>query len=150
MLAALDDQSDARGPDRRGDLDEGTLTALGKLSEGLETVERARGHLYSFHQLCGTADFKLGAAADAFREAGHDGIAGELEADIVGRNVLEGRWSFQIIEDYDDTTARSCASASAPCGSSSPPGAPATVLVRPKQIVLRPAVEEDTTEEPLA
>jgi hypothetical protein len=99
---SLDDSDDARGPDRRGDLDDATLEALGKLSEGMEYVERARGHLYSFHQLSGTADLTIGKAADAFREAGHDAIADEIETELVGRNLLEGRWSFQIVEEYDD------------------------------------------------
>jgi hypothetical protein len=32
------------------------VAALGKLSEALEPVEHARGLLYEFHRLCGTAD----------------------------------------------------------------------------------------------
>lgn len=100
---ALDDHDDARGPDRRGDLDEATVNALGKLSEGMEFVERARGHLYAFHQLSGTADRTIGEAVEAFRAAGHDAIADEIATDLVGRNLIEGRWSFQIVEDYDDT-----------------------------------------------
>jgi hypothetical protein len=79
-----------------------TIAALGKLSEALETCERARGHLYAFHQLTGTADIQLGDAVVALREAGHDVIADRLECDLVGRNVLQGCWTFQIIEDYDD------------------------------------------------
>ena len=34
---------------------------------------------------------------------GHDAIADRLEDVLVGRNVLEGRWTFQIIEEYDDS-----------------------------------------------
>jgi hypothetical protein len=79
-----------------------TIAALRILSEALETCERARGHLYAFHQLTGTADFELGDAARALREAGHDAIAGRLEQDLIGRNVLTDRWTFQILEDYDD------------------------------------------------
>ena len=80
-----------------------TIGALGKLSEALETCERARGHLYSFHQLTGSADIELGGAVKALRQAGHDEIAGRIEAELIGRNVLPGRWTFQIVEDYDDT-----------------------------------------------
>ena len=40
---------------------EATVEAVGKLTEALETTERARGHLYSFHQLTGSADLALGA-----------------------------------------------------------------------------------------
>jgi hypothetical protein len=84
-------------------VDDTTVAAVGKLSEALETTERARGHLYSFHQLTGTADLQLGEAVDGLREAGHDELADRLERDLVGRNVLPGRWTFQIMEDYDDT-----------------------------------------------
>jgi hypothetical protein len=80
-----------------------TVEALGTLSEALETVERARGHLYSFHQLTGSADIQLGQALDALRAAGHDGVADPIERDLLGRNVLAGRWTFQLIEEYDDT-----------------------------------------------
>jgi hypothetical protein len=79
-----------------------TVGALGRLSEALEACERARGHLYSFHQLTGTADCKLGQAVQALREAGHEKIADRLDNELLGRNVLDGRWTFQVIEDYDD------------------------------------------------
>ena len=79
------------------------VEALGKLSEALETTERARGHLYSFHQLTGAADLQLGQACDLLREAGHAATADRIERELVGRNVVEGRWTFQIVEEYDDT-----------------------------------------------
>jgi hypothetical protein len=84
-------------------VDDATVDAVGRLTEALETVERARGHLYSFHQLTGEADFKLGDAADRLRAAGHTALADRLDREIVGRNVVEGRWTFQVVEAYDDT-----------------------------------------------
>lgn len=88
---------------RRPDgVSDATVSAVGKLSEALECVERARGDLYSFHQLMGHADLLLGDAVDELRDAGHDDIADTLETDMVGRNVMEGRWTFQIVEDFDD------------------------------------------------
>ena len=83
-------------------VDDATVDALGKLSEALETVERARGHLYTFHQLTGSADIALQGAVEALRDAGHDDLADRLERELVGRNVIEGRWTFQVVEDYDD------------------------------------------------
>lgn len=80
-----------------------TVDAVGKMTEALEFVERARGHLYSFHQLIGHADLLLGEACDALREAGNDAVADRLETDMIGRNVLEGRWTFQVVEEFDDT-----------------------------------------------
>jgi hypothetical protein len=84
-------------------VDDATVHALGKLSEALETCERARGHLYSFHQLTGSADIELGEAVEALRAAGHAAIADRLTDELIGRNVLAGRWTFQIVEDYDDS-----------------------------------------------
>ena len=79
-----------------------TVEALGALSEALETTDRARGHLYTFHQLTGSADLRLGEAVDGLRKAGHDGLADRIESELVGRNVITDRWTFQIVEDYDD------------------------------------------------
>ncbi|MFK0214358.1 MULTISPECIES: hypothetical protein [unclassified Streptomyces] len=84
-------------------VDEKTVRALGALSKALETTERARGHLYGFHQLTGTADFELGDAVRLLREAGHEELADRVERDIVGRNVIPGRWTFQIVEEYNAT-----------------------------------------------
>lgn len=79
-----------------------TVEALGKLGEALETVERARGALYEFHQLSGGADLTLGEAAVLLEKAGHTETAERLRSEVIGRNVIEGRWTFQIVEDYDD------------------------------------------------
>ena len=90
--------------------DDATVAALGKLSEAFEVVEEARGLLYAFHRRCGSADLALGEAVDQLREAGHGDLADQIERELVGRNVLEGRWSFQIVEEYDDTYwSRFCA-----------------------------------------
>ncbi len=50
----------------------------------------------------GRADLLLGDACDKLRDAGHDAIADRLASELVGRNVLYGRWTFQIVEDFDD------------------------------------------------
>lgn len=83
-------------------VDDATVEATGKLSEALEWVERARGHLYEFHQLMGHADALFGEAADQLRAAGHEALAAHMEEDVVGRNVLAGRWTFQVVEEFDD------------------------------------------------
>jgi hypothetical protein len=85
----------------RPDLDDTTVEGLGKLSEALETVEQARGLLYGFHQLTGKADLLLQDAVELLRKAGHSGLADDLDRDLVGRNVIADRWTFQIVEDYD-------------------------------------------------
>jgi hypothetical protein len=86
----------------RPDLDDTTVEGLGKLSEALETVDQARGFLYAFHQLTGKADRQLQEAVELLRKAGHDALADDLDRDLVGRNVIADRWTFQIVEDFDD------------------------------------------------
>lgn len=98
----MTDQPQDEQHSRPEGLDDATVEAVGAVSEALEWVERARGHLYSFHQLMGRADLLLGEACDKLRNAGHDAVAERLEAEVVGRNVLYGRWTFQIVEDFDD------------------------------------------------
>ncbi len=95
-----DDQQPIRQrPDGVGD---DVVEAIGKLSEAFEHIERARGHLYGFHQLMGHADLMLGEAADMLREAGLVDDGDHVEDWLVGRNVLDGRWTFQIVEEFDD------------------------------------------------
>ncbi|MGW0330299.1 hypothetical protein ACWD0J_00235 [Streptomyces sp. NPDC003011] len=79
------------------------VQALGSLSKALETTERARGHLYSFHQLTGTADLELDRAVELLRKADHAEWAEKVETEVLGRNVIPGHWTFQIIEAYDAT-----------------------------------------------
>ncbi len=86
----------------RPDLDDTTVEALGKLSEALETLDQARGQLYGFHQHSGKADLLLQDAVELFRKAGHTALADDLDRDLVGRNVIADRWTFQIVEDYDE------------------------------------------------
>ncbi len=90
--------------DRRpSGVDDDTVEAMGTLGEAVEWMERARGRLYDFHQMCGRVDLLLGDAADELRAAGHAELADEIDEHLVGRNVIEGRWSFQIVEEYDAT-----------------------------------------------
>jgi hypothetical protein len=96
--AAVDDSAHRR-PARAGDA---TVAAVGKLSEAVEWLERARGRLFDFHQMLGHVDFTLGDAADLLREAGHSPDADLVETELVGRNVLDGRWTYQVVEEFED------------------------------------------------
>jgi hypothetical protein len=78
-----------------------TIQGVGKMSEGLERIERARGALYDFHQMIGGADKMLAEAADILEDAGCKEQAARIRQDLVGRNVLPGCWSFQIIEGFN-------------------------------------------------
>ena len=79
-----------------------TVEALGKLSAALDHVEDARGHLYAFHRLMGSAETTLEEATDMVRDAGHTDLADALDAQALGQNPLPGMWSFQMVEEFDD------------------------------------------------
>jgi hypothetical protein len=78
-----------------------TVEALAKLSAALEDAEDARGHLYAFHRLSGRADLDLQDAVRSLRDAGHEHAADVITEVLVGRDVLPGMWTFQIVEAYD-------------------------------------------------
>ncbi|OXM52979.1 hypothetical protein [Amycolatopsis alba] len=89
-------------PESRSEPDDATVDAVGKLVAAFETVEQARGHLYAFHHLTGSADFALDEATDALRKAGHPEWAERIRTELTWLNVLPERWTFQLIEEYDD------------------------------------------------
>lgn len=98
----------ARRPDRPvarervAGTDDATVEALGKLSAALEVVEHARGLLYGFHRMTGEADLALQEALTALSEAGHDPLAQNISRTLVGRDVIDDRWTFQLVETYDE------------------------------------------------
>lgn len=78
------------------------VEAAGKMSEALETLERAWGHLLSFHQLLGETDLSLDDVIETLDATGHGALADGIRTELLGRNVLAGRWTFQVIEEFDD------------------------------------------------
>jgi hypothetical protein len=106
-MSLVDRYGSARHPERpvqreRPDgLDDATVSALGKLSKALEVVENARGMLYQFHRMSGTADLTLQEAVRELREAGHRDLADDIAEVLVGRDVLPGMWTFQIVDGFD-------------------------------------------------
>ncbi len=78
------------------------VVAAGKLTEALERLERARGALYTFHQLIGSADEQLDEVVELLRGTGHDALADGITEELLGRNVLAGRWTFQLLEEFED------------------------------------------------
>ena len=80
-----------------------TVEAVGKLSEAFEVIEDARGQLYDFHRKIGMADLALGEAVGLLREAGHARARrADRRPSSLGRNILAGRWTFQVLEEFED------------------------------------------------
>ncbi len=88
--------------ERPDETDDETVEAVGKMTEALEWVERARGDLYEFHQKMGHADAMFATAAGKLRDAGHNELADDVMRDVSGMNVLHGRWTFQIVDEFDE------------------------------------------------
>ena len=82
-----------------------TVEALGKLSAALDHVEDARGHLYAFHRLMGSAETTLEEATAMVRDAGHTELADALDEQALGQNPLPGMWSFQMVEKFAEKGA---------------------------------------------
>jgi hypothetical protein len=96
---------------RPHDASDATVEAVGKISEAFEVIEDARGQLFNFHRKVGMADLALGDAVGLLRKAGHDELADQIETELIGRNVLAGRWTYQVIEEFEDgyyATFRDC------------------------------------------
>jgi hypothetical protein len=76
--------------------------ATGKLSEALEYVERARGHLFDLHQLIGHADLLLDEVLEALEKVDRPDLEKLIRSQLYGRNVLAGKWTFELVEEFDD------------------------------------------------
>jgi hypothetical protein len=99
-MSTTEDERDAAHRAPAGTPD-AVVDAVGAITAAFEVVEHARGMLYAFHRLTGRADAELSEALDQLEAAGHPELADELRAEVVGRNVLDGRWTFQVVEEYD-------------------------------------------------
>jgi hypothetical protein len=97
----------ARHPDRPSEhprpagLTDEEVEAAGKVSAAFEVIENARGMLYAFHRMSGQADLSLQEAVADLRACGHAELADEIDQVLIGRDVIPGFWTFQIVEAYD-------------------------------------------------
>jgi hypothetical protein len=97
----------ARHPDRPSErprpagLTDAEVEAAGKVSAAFEVIEHARGLLYAFHRMSGKADLSLQEAVTDLRNCGHRELADEIDQVLIGRDVIPGHWTFQIVEAYD-------------------------------------------------
>jgi hypothetical protein len=67
---------------------------------------RARGLLYGFHRLCGTADLTLQEAVSMLRDAWHAALADDIEQTLVGRDIMSGCWSLSLSRPTTPATGK--------------------------------------------
>ena len=78
-----------------------TIEALGKLSAAMDHIEDARGHIYAFHRLMGSAERTMEEATELVRKAGHVDIADALDTEVLVDSV---RLSVQTAYPPDQPT----------------------------------------------
>lgn len=100
-------------PGEIGDVDDLSATereAVHEVELSIEHLHRAHGQLVAFHHNTGRAIDHLAVAEDLLRDCGHPDLADRLREEFLPRGVLDsgnsaaaaGRWSYDILEDFQD------------------------------------------------
>jgi hypothetical protein len=91
-------------------LDDAERAALHEVELGIEHLQRAHGHLVSFHHAVGRGMDHLAAAETKLQDAGYDALADAIRDEFLPRGVLESqhaegrdRWSYDVLETYEET-----------------------------------------------
>jgi hypothetical protein len=51
----------------------------------------------------GHADAQFGEAVEMLEDAGHGELAAAMRRGLLGRNAIEDRWTFEVVEGFDAT-----------------------------------------------
>ncbi|MFB6304139.1 MAG: hypothetical protein ABEH47_03160 [Haloferacaceae archaeon] len=76
--------------------------ALHEVQLGVEHLHRAYGHLLAFHHAVGHAMDRFAAIEDDLRAVGYDEYASELRDDHLPAGVVGDRWSYELVEEFQD------------------------------------------------
>jgi len=77
------------------------LRAAHQLASALETIARARGALLEMHHLIGHADNMLDEVIAELKAADRPDLIEVVVTELLGRDVIPDRWTFQIVEEFD-------------------------------------------------
>lgn len=90
-------------------LGDGERAALHEVELGIEHLQRAHGHLVSFHHAVGRGMDHLATAESKLRDSGYDALADAIRDEYLPRGVIEsqhpddrGRWSYDVLEAYEE------------------------------------------------
>ncbi|WP_256685907.1 hypothetical protein [Halococcus qingdaonensis] len=89
----MDDQ---QGPD------EDERAALHDLQLGIEHLHRSYGHLLAFHHAVGRGMNRFDDARETLRASGHDEHADALRDDLLPAGVVDGQWTYELVEAFVD------------------------------------------------
>jgi hypothetical protein len=76
-------------------------SALHELCLGVEHVQRAHGHLLAFHHQIGRAMDRFAVAEALLQDLGHDDLAAVIREDLLPAGVVDDRWSYELVEEFD-------------------------------------------------
>jgi len=88
-------------PTERPDLTDRERAALHDLQLGVEHVYRAYGHLLAFHHEVGRGMDEFDRARERLRDAGHDAIADRFRDEVLPAGVVDGCWSYEVVEAFE-------------------------------------------------
>jgi hypothetical protein len=76
--------------------------ALHSIELGVEWLHRAHGDLVGFHHKTGHAMDHLARAETRLRKNGYTDLADTLRDECLPRGVVEDRWSYDVLETYQE------------------------------------------------
>jgi peptidoglycan/xylan/chitin deacetylase (PgdA/CDA1 family) len=90
-------------------IDEAERAALHEVELGIEHLQRAHGHLVSFHHAVGRGMDHLATAEVKLRAEGYEDLANAIRDEYLPRGVIESqhpddhaRWSYDVLETYEE------------------------------------------------
>jgi len=88
------------------EVSEAEAAAIHEVELTLEWLQRARGLFVQFHHATGHALDHLDDAEAALRDCGYDDLADEIRDEHLPRSVIEDRWTYDLLEEYEETFLR--------------------------------------------
>lgn len=85
------------------EVSEAEAAAVHEVELALEWLQRARGRFVEFHHATGHALDHLHDAEAALRDCGYDDLADEIRNEHLPRGVVEDRWTYDLLEEYEET-----------------------------------------------
>lgn len=83
-----------------GHIHDATVDAVHQKEQALKWMERAWGCLLECHHNVGHAQLTMLDAVDKLDVAGHGEMAHSLRTTVATDDVLPGRWTYQVVDEF--------------------------------------------------